>query len=44
MGELPTRPGTRIVRAADAARWIDDYAFVEAAHDEARRVREDSAQ
>ncbi|WP_122580272.1 FliH/SctL family protein, partial [Pseudomonas viridiflava] len=44
MSELPTRPGTRIVRAADAARWIDGYAFVEAAHEEARRVREDSAQ
>ncbi|MCQ9470443.1 FliH/SctL family protein [Pseudomonas alliivorans] len=44
MNELPTRPGTRIVRAADADRWIDGYAFVAAAHEEAHRVREDSAQ
>ncbi|MBP0944728.1 FliH/SctL family protein [Pseudomonas alliivorans] len=44
MNDMPTRPGTRIVRAADADRWIDGYAFVAAAHEEARRVREGSAQ
>ncbi|KPW33886.1 Type III secretion system cytoplasmic protein [Pseudomonas coronafaciens pv. atropurpurea] len=44
MSELPTRPVSRIVRAADAARWVDGYAFVEAAHQQARSVRENSAQ
>lgn len=44
MSDLPTRPASRIVRAAEAARWIDGYAFVEAAHQEARSVRENSAQ
>lgn len=44
MTELPTRPQARILRAAEAERWIDGYAMVEAAREEARRVREDSAQ
>jgi type III secretion protein L len=44
MTELPTRPKARILRAAEAERWIDGYAMVEAAREEARRVREDSAQ
>ncbi|MCF9002427.1 FliH/SctL family protein [Pseudomonas syringae] len=44
MSDLPIRPASRIVRAAEAARWIDGYAFVEAAHQEARSVRENSAQ
>jgi type III secretion protein L len=44
MNDLPTRPASRILRAADAARWIDGYAFVEAAREEARRVREESAE
>ncbi|TFZ32901.1 HrpE/YscL family type III secretion apparatus protein, partial [Pseudomonas syringae] len=43
MSDLPTRPASRTVRAADAARRIDGYAFVEAAHQEARSVRENSA-
>lgn len=41
---LPARPESRILRAAEAERWIDGYAFVEAAHEEARRVREESAE
>lgn len=44
MSDLPTRPGSRVLRAADAARWIDGFAFIEAAHEEARCVRENSAQ
>ncbi|EPM46865.1 FliH/SctL family protein [Pseudomonas syringae] len=44
MSELPSRPASRIVRAAEAAPWIDGYAFVEAAHRQARSVRENSAQ
>ncbi|EPM69895.1 type III secretion component [Pseudomonas syringae pv. theae ICMP 3923] len=44
MSELPSRPASRIVRAAEAAQWIDGYAFVEAAHRQARSVRENSAQ
>lgn len=41
---LPARPKSRILRAAEAERWIDGYALVEAAHEEARRVRNDSAE
>ncbi|KTB69592.1 type III secretion protein [Pseudomonas viridiflava ICMP 13104] len=44
MSDLPTRPASRILRAAEAAQWIDGYAFVEAAHQQARSVREHSAQ
>ncbi|WP_439852906.1 FliH/SctL family protein [Pseudomonas syringae] len=44
MSNLPTRPASRILRAAEAAQWIDGYAFVEAAHQQARAVRENSAQ
>ena len=44
MSELPTQPKARILRAAEAERWIDGYAMVEAAREEALRIREDSAQ
>jgi type III secretion protein L len=44
MDDLPTRPASRILRAADAERWIDGYAFIEAAREEARRVRDESAE
>ena len=44
MTELPTRPAARILRAAEAERWIDGYAFVEAAHQQARQIREQSHQ
>ncbi len=44
MDDLPTRPASRILRAADAERWIDGYAFIEAAREQARRVREESAE
>jgi len=43
MSELPTRPASRIVRAAEAPLWIDGYAFAQAARDEAEQVRRDSA-
>lgn len=44
MTELPTRPAARILRAAEAQRWIDGYAFVDAAHEQARQIREQSQQ
>ncbi|RRV10334.1 HrpE/YscL family type III secretion apparatus protein [Pseudomonas sp. v388] len=44
MSELPTQPKARILRAAEAERWIDGYAMVEAAREQALRIREDSAQ
>lgn len=42
MGSLPNRPASRILRAAEADQWIDGYAFLQAARDEAERVRRDS--
>lgn len=39
---LPPQPGARILRAAQAAQWIDGYAFVQAAEQHARRLRDDS--
>ncbi|MEG5266161.1 FliH/SctL family protein [Pseudomonas sp. JDS28PS106] len=44
MTDLPTRPAARILRAAEAQRWIDGYAFVDAAHEQARQIREQSQQ
>lgn len=44
MTDLPTRPASRILRAAEAQRWIDGYAFVEAAREQARQIREQSHQ
>ncbi|KJZ64570.1 FliH/SctL family protein [Pseudomonas fluorescens] len=43
MSKLPTRPASRILRAAEADLWIDGYAFMQAARDEAERVRDDTA-
>ncbi|MFJ3007440.1 FliH/SctL family protein [Pseudomonas fluorescens] len=42
MTQLPNRPASRILRAAEADQWIDGYAFLQAARDEAERVRRDS--
>ena len=39
---LPTQPGVRILRAAQAAQWIDGYAFIQAAEQHAQRLRDDS--
>lgn len=43
-GDLPSRPALRIIRAADAQHWVDGYAFLQAARDEAQAIRNDSAQ
>lgn len=41
--ELPSRPGLRIIRAAQAEQWVDGYAFLRAAREEAEAIRKDSA-
>jgi len=43
MSELPNRPALRIIRAEQADLWIDGYAFVQAAEEHARSIRDDSA-
>lgn len=43
MNELPTRPAPRILRAVEAQQWIDGFAFLHAAREEAERVRRDAA-
>ncbi|MBC3372390.1 type III secretion system stator protein SctL [Pseudomonas sp. SWRI92] len=43
MSGLPTRPAARILRAEQADLWIDGYAFVQAAKEEAQNLRNDSA-
>jgi type III secretion protein L len=43
MSELPTRPALRILRADEADLWIDGYAFMQAARDDAQCVRDDTA-
>ena len=40
---LPSRPALRIIRAAHAEHWVDGYAFLQAAKDQAQAIREDSA-
>jgi len=44
MSELPSRPASRIIRAEQADLWIDGYAFVRAAQEQADTIREQSAQ
>jgi type III secretion protein L len=44
MSEFPTRPAARILRAEQADLWIDGYAFLQAARDEAEAIRQDSEQ
>lgn len=39
MSTLPSKPGQRIVRAEQAAQWIDGYAFLQAAREEAERTQ-----
>jgi type III secretion protein L len=41
--ELPNRPALRIIRAAQAEQWIEGYAFLQAAREEAEAIRKDSA-
>jgi len=43
MSELPTRPPARILRAAEAAVWVDGFAFLQAAKEQAEAIRSDSA-
>ncbi|PVZ12535.1 MULTISPECIES: FliH/SctL family protein [unclassified Pseudomonas] len=40
MSELPTRPAARILRAEQADQWIDGFAFLEAARQEADQMRQ----
>jgi type III secretion protein L len=40
---LPSRPASRIIRAAQAEHWVDGYAFLQAAKDQAQAIRKDSA-
>jgi type III secretion protein L len=40
LDELPAEPGSRIVRAADAAAWQDGYRFLEAVREAAGKVEE----
>ncbi len=44
MSELPSKPGQRILRAEQAAQWIDGYAFLQAAREEAERTQADLQQ
>ncbi len=44
MSELPSRPAARILRAAHAEQWIDGYAFLQAARDQAEAIKTESAQ
>lgn len=37
--EMPNRPLARIIRAEEAGHWIDGYAFLERAKDEAAAIR-----
>lgn len=42
MSKLPTRPAARILRAEHVDLWIDGYAFLQAAKDQAQAIRHDS--
>jgi len=39
MNELPSRPPQKIIRHADATRWLEGYAFLEAAREESEAIR-----
>ncbi|MBC3423545.1 HrpE/YscL family type III secretion apparatus protein [Pseudomonas wayambapalatensis] len=43
MSQLPSRPASRILRAAEVQAWTDGRDYLQAARDEAERIREDSA-
>lgn len=42
MNELPSRPSAKILRQADAAHWVEGYAFLDAAREEAQTLRTDT--
>ncbi|HGM5582695.1 TPA: FliH/SctL family protein [Pseudomonas putida] len=42
MSQLPSRPASRILRAAEVQAWTDGRDYLQAARDEAERIREDS--
>lgn len=44
MSALPGKPGQRILRAEQAEQWIDGYAFLRAAQEEAERTRGELAE
>lgn len=39
MSELPSRPPQKIIRQDDAPRWVEGYAFLEAAREESNTIR-----
>ncbi len=39
MSDLPSRPPQKIIRHDDAARWVEGYAFLEAAREESETIR-----
>jgi type III secretion protein L len=44
MSYLPTQPGPRILRADDAALWVDGYAFLQAAREVSETMRDENSQ
>lgn len=44
MSDLPTQPGPRILRADDAALWVDGYAFLQAARKVSETMRDENSQ
>jgi len=40
MSTLPSKPGQRILRAEQAAQWIDGYAFLQAAREQAEQTEQ----
>ncbi|WP_415756023.1 FliH/SctL family protein [Pseudomonas sp. LT1P18] len=44
MSDLPTQPGPRILRADDAALWVDGYAFLQAAREVSETMRDENSQ
>ena len=39
MSELPSRPPQKIIRQDDATRWVEGYAFLQAAREESNTIR-----
>ena len=44
MSELPVQPGQRILRSEAASQWIDGYAFLQAAREQAQAIQADTRQ
>lgn len=44
MNELPSRPPQKIIRHDDATRWVEGYAFLEAAREESKTIRANTRQ